>query len=215
MCFSSTASFAAGGVLSVAGLVALKNVSGPRQYMFASVPLVFAAQQLAEGFLWQSFNSLLPGGHDPWMYAFLFVAQVLWPSWVPTCLYIMEKDRFRRGMLFYFCLTGWYCSLVLGWKLLSATVSVDVSNHHVLYETSSKGLLAAVANVLYLVATLVPLFVSSVRKSLFTGVTLLVSAAVAYSVYRVFFISIWCFFAALLSVLVIVVIRAENRAIAQ
>ena len=52
MCFSASASFGAGIVISTIGVVTLKKVSSPAHYYFALIPLFFAIQQFAEGFLW-------------------------------------------------------------------------------------------------------------------------------------------------------------------
>ena len=54
MCFSATASFSAGAVLTGLGAVSLSKASSPREYPFASIPLLFGIQQITEGFVWLS-----------------------------------------------------------------------------------------------------------------------------------------------------------------
>ena len=56
MCFSATASFGASAVLGVIGVAAVAKAKTKPQRLFASIPLVFAVQQLSEGFLWLSQN---------------------------------------------------------------------------------------------------------------------------------------------------------------
>jgi 1,4-dihydroxy-2-naphthoate octaprenyltransferase len=55
---------------------------------------------------------------------------------------------------------------------------------------------------LYLMSTTLSLFLSTYRTVKVFGVLALLSFAAAYSFYTIWFISVWCFFAALLSVLV-------------
>jgi hypothetical protein len=55
MCFSASASFGAGAALTVLGVLSLRKSESRSHIMFASIPLLFAAQQFTEGFVWLSF----------------------------------------------------------------------------------------------------------------------------------------------------------------
>ena len=59
MCFSANASFGAGVVLTIIGVAAIKKVQHPSQILFASIPLLFAVQQISEGILWITLLRLL------------------------------------------------------------------------------------------------------------------------------------------------------------
>ena len=52
MCFSASASFGLGITLSAIGAACIKRINTPTAYFFGSIPLIFAIQQLSEGFLW-------------------------------------------------------------------------------------------------------------------------------------------------------------------
>ena len=55
MCFSATASFSAATVIGGIGAVTIWKTARPgyvRVLPFAAIPLLFAAQQVTEGFLW-------------------------------------------------------------------------------------------------------------------------------------------------------------------
>ena len=52
MCFSATGSFALSGVLAGIGTVSVARNASKQTAMFASIPLIFAAQQAAEGIVW-------------------------------------------------------------------------------------------------------------------------------------------------------------------
>lgn len=94
MCFSAEASFIAGAALTVIGVATIKKTTHKSQLWFASIPLVFGIQQLAEGVLWLT----LP---DPEMirvqrvatYIFIFFAQVIWPFIVPFGVLMLDKKN--------------------------------------------------------------------------------------------------------------------------
>lgn len=51
----------------------------------------------------------------------------------------------------------------------------------------------------YVIVTILPYFLSSHRSILIFGIPNLIFCAIAYFFYRMAFISVWCFFAAILS----------------
>lgn len=59
MCFSAPASFALSGILTGFGAASIKQSSSRSRRLFAAIPLLFAAQQAAEGIVW------LTVGGDP------------------------------------------------------------------------------------------------------------------------------------------------------
>lgn len=61
MCFSATASFVSGALLTGAGLATLSRNSIPEQRVFAAMPLIFGLQQISEGFVWYA---LQRPGHE-------------------------------------------------------------------------------------------------------------------------------------------------------
>ena len=91
MCFSASASFGAGIVLSVIGIASLKKVQHASQIPFAALPLIFAIQQFSEGILWL----VLPNLEylilrQVITYVFLFFAQIVWPVWVPFAILLLD-----------------------------------------------------------------------------------------------------------------------------
>ena len=63
MCFSAGASFGASAILGTIGIVTLKKAKTTNQIPFASIPLLFGAQQAAEGALWIGLSS---GNNESW-----------------------------------------------------------------------------------------------------------------------------------------------------
>ena len=49
MCFSTEASFIGGAIIVAIGVATIRKVHKPSQVVFASIPLFFGLQQIAEG----------------------------------------------------------------------------------------------------------------------------------------------------------------------
>ena len=97
MCFSTSASFGAGIVLSAVGFATIKKAQQPSQIAFASIPLIFSAQQITEGFLWLALsNSTFAPLQNITTYIFLFIAQIIWPFAVPIATLILTKRESRK-----------------------------------------------------------------------------------------------------------------------
>lgn len=78
MCFSATASFGAGVVLTVIGVASIKKTHHPTQLLFASIPFIFGVQQIAEGILWLTLpNPDYVSTQKIFTHIFLFFAQIL------------------------------------------------------------------------------------------------------------------------------------------
>ena len=81
MCISAPVSFVASAVLFGAGVYALKQVKEKRQYVFASLPLLFSVQQFSEGIIWLSSDyNFFESWQQPFIYVFLSFAEVIWPA---------------------------------------------------------------------------------------------------------------------------------------
>ncbi len=107
MCFSPTASFSAGLVLSATGTASMRESRNGPQRVLSGLPLVFAMQQVCEGILWLSLqNEAWARWQMPATYAFLFFAQVLWPVYIPYTILLFEKDVWRRRVISVLTLCG-------------------------------------------------------------------------------------------------------------
>src|SRR5687768_10161521 len=100
MCFSAGTSFGSVILLSSVGLASLKKTENRSQTFFAAIPLIFAVQQLSEGFLWISLtNGGLKNVETLTTFTFLFFAQIVWPSWVPFAILKLEPNEKRKKLL--------------------------------------------------------------------------------------------------------------------
>ena len=99
MCFSANASLGAGVVLSVIGVSTIRKSTEPAHLVFASIPLIFAVQQIAEGFLWLTLpDPSLKATQQLLTYIFLTFAQVIWPLLVPIAVMLLENGRQRKNV---------------------------------------------------------------------------------------------------------------------
>jgi hypothetical protein len=101
----------------------------------------------------------------------------------------------------------------LGTYLLYVLVAYPVVSRptggHIEYD--SPHFFAAVTMTLYLLSTAISPLLSSHRWVLVFGALTMLSFGAAYAFYATWFISVWCFFAALLSAVVYVHFRVRER----
>lgn len=213
MCFSATGSFALAGVLTGFGAASLtRNASKPHR-MFAAIPLLFAAQQAAEGIVWLTIHGADHADLQRLaVIVFLGFAMVVWPTWLPLSLKLMERARVRRQIL-----TGltWFGAVVSGYAALLLTLwqpGARVAGHSLRYDYQQNQ--SVWVRLLYLVGYVVPVvgpfFVSTAPLARTIGVTLVGSLVATVVVERNALTSVWCFFAAILSGLILVVVVREQ-----
>lgn len=212
MCFSATASFGAAAILGTIGVVSLKKVREPSQIMFAAIPLVFAIQQACEGVVWLSF---MQAGFQPWritaMYSFLFFAQILWPLWIPVSFYLLETGKTSRKWQMAIIVAGGIVSLITTYRLFMFQTSVEILSHHIVYNIEAPHIYVIICNVLYFIATIIPGLVSANRSMKILSLLLFGSLVFSKIFYELYFISVWCFFGALLSVVIVYMMKQFQR----
>lgn len=208
MCFSASASFIAGTSLSVIGVATLKHTESRAERPFAMVPLLFGIQQLIEGVIWLTFTHDAPLLRQTMTYVYSGFSHVLWPIYLPLALGVLEAVRWRKRALFAFGAVGLAVGLYLFYFIVTRPVIAEVIGRHIVY--ASPHLYQIPVITLYLAATCVSCFFSSHAFVKLFGVLALLSAVIAYLVHVTAFISIWCFFAAILSLLLYVHFRFRN-----
>lgn len=195
MCFSAPVSFIAGVALVATG-VATTRKAPKHERMVAIVPFIFGVQQLMEGGLWLTLGSV------PWStfftYGFLLFAYVIWPVYTPIAVLSIETSPTRRKILKAFAVLG---AIVSGYLLL------NMFTHNIMNEVTQKGSLTyaqivtfwKAASVLYIAVTCGSCLLSSRKFIRIFGILLCLSLIAAGLLYLTSFGSVWCFFAALLS----------------
>ncbi len=223
MCFSATASFGASAVLGTVGIIAVTKAKSNSQRTFASIPLLFGLQQFSEGLLWLSLkNADMASWQSSLTYIFLMFAMAVWPFWIPFTIWKLEKNLKRKKMIQKFVWIGAAVAIGVSFILFRFPVQVVTPfcfncpgspsltpRDHLHYEFAIPQLiknLIVAFSVLYIAATIITPFLSGIKKMKWLGVVFLASYLFAIGFYRGFVISVWCFFAALLSFIVLWII---------
>ncbi len=211
MCFSSTASFGISSALAIVGIATVKQARTSDQMPLAIIPFVFSIQQFCEGFVWLSFTR--PGyeniGHA-FIYAFLIFAQIVWPFLVPYSIYRIEKDVERKKKLLLLLICGAILSAYLLFSLFYYPASAMVINHHIRYDLERPMQFIYLTAILYFIVTIIPPFVSGFKNVALIGFFNLSSFLITVIFFSEYLISVWCYFAATISISVFFVLKTNS-----
>lgn len=198
MCFSATASFTAGAILTTLGVLALRHVHSKRMLPFACIPLLFGIQQLVEGIVWLSFDN--PLIHTAATYGFIMFSHVLWPTFVPFSIWLIEKHLIRKKILAGITTVGVAVSIYLFACGVIGPVTCNILGNSIEYGFPVPYPLLSFF--LYFFATCAGSMVSSSLKIRVFGTAMLLGFFVAHAFYPDTLFSVWCFFSAVLSVII-------------
>jgi hypothetical protein len=207
MCFSAAASFGLSAALAPATGYCLVTAArkSRSQLPVAIVPLVFGVQQFCEGLVWVGLDrvneTLVPIASS----AYLYFALSFWPFWVPLCLLVAERRSKRKPILGAITLLGSAGGLVLYLPLVTDhnLVATRVQHHSIQYEFDQSPVFQIVTwqvcELIYLVVVALPILMAELRQAALIGVVLIVLAVITHYVAAYAFVSLWCFFAAAMS----------------
>ncbi len=212
MCFSAGASIGVSVILFGAGIVAIKKTESPKMLALACTPILFGMHQLSEGILWLTLSDPdLISLQNSATYFYVFFAQIGWPLWVPYAIWKMEPDKVLKKIIFFILLIGVAFSAYQVYWLIEYKVSAVIEAGHMRYNLYYP--FPRSRRMLYALTALVPVLLSSVRFMKLLGLAFLVSYIVSFIVYREYVISVWCFFASILSGLILVVIVNSKESV--
>jgi hypothetical protein len=214
MCFSAGASFTTAAILGITQIAILKLPLKRKDLLLALIPGLFAIQQFFEGLVWlhygHGFTSPLLGIAP---YVFLFFAIFFWPVWVPLATWAAEEIPWRRTLLFVLFLVG--ALLVNFYATLIPLYPVDVTivNKSIQYFTYEKNTVQYISALMYPAILILATLISSIRKIWIFGLIAAASFAFSQYFYRASFVSVWCFFAAVASILLYFILKYKNTPI--
>ena len=208
MCFSATASFVAGTTLTTVGVVTLTKAKGRPELPFAMIPLLFGIQQLIEGVIWLTLSHDAPVLKETMTYVYSIFSHVLWPIYIPFAFRILETVPWRRKVMLWLQGAGIAVGLYLLYFIVTRPVVAEVRGQHIVYV--SPHFYSVPMIIFYVAATCVTGFFSSHTFVRLFGVLALLSFVATYLFYTNSLISIWCFFAAVLSLLIYLHLRYRH-----
>ena len=218
MCFSATASFGAAIVLIPAGLYCIKKSAELKQpyWLIALLPLVFGLQQIFEGFVWLELESVAPDPRLPSL-GFMFFSHFFWLLWVPLACFAIETNPVKRKLFLAVAILGSLHGVLMYiplW-LYADWLKVEITHLSISYKATllyDDYMPRIVSRVLYALIVLIPLLLSSQFYIRLFGVIIFFSVVFATVFYGYAFISVWCFFAAILSLYILYMIMQLKKA---
>lgn len=209
MCFSAAASFTAGIPLVAVGVFTISKTERKAEVPFALIPLLFGIQQIIEGVLWLTFRFDAPALNRLATDVYSLFSHVLWPIFIPFAVLLLEAVPWRKRVLYVIQVMGLIAGGYLLYTLLTGPIVSQVINRSIVYEAPHFYILAVMA--LYFSATGVSSLVSSHRCVQLFGLLTLATAFLAYQAKALAFVSVWCFFAAILSAVIYFHFRRSSR----
>ena len=195
------------------GVAAMVKAKGRTQRIVACMPLLFAVQQVTEGLLWLSLMSphhaLLK---KPAMYAFLVFAEMVWPVYMPLIALLAEQRAARKKALRACVALGALMVLQLVYGMTAWPTDARLQGGHILYDLQYPPANTLLYGLLYGLTTIAGPMLSSNRLFRLLGISLAVSYAFSRVYYNHYIISIWCYFAAFISVIALAMIFQLERA---
>ncbi|GGO45447.1 DUF6629 family protein [Streptomyces lasiicapitis] len=203
MCWSATADLVAGTGIAAVGVASVSLAARrPRDLPLAALPLLLGAHQIIEAAVWHH-----DGGTGPATLAWAVIALPLLALWVPAAVLCAAPPSARRRLLIPLA-AGAATAAALAYALATRTVTAEIRGHTVGY---SLGLPQAELIVVgYLIATIGSLLLSGDRGLVLFGVLVAVGAAVSVVLWRQEYISTWCAFAAVCSVVLLLWVRKRR-----
>lgn len=206
MCFSASASFGAGVILAVVSVISIKEVRKPSQIYFASIPIIFCAQQFVEGFLWLALTKpFFAPLQQTTTYMLLFISQVVWPLWIPYAALKLEKEQeniiFQRVLLAIGVLIAFY----LGYCLMTYSVEAKITGYTISFSQNYPMKYSIPAYLLYIIATIAPPLFLNIKKVWLLSITTIISYIITTLYYENYIVSVWSFFSLFIGVSVLVI----------
>jgi hypothetical protein len=222
MCISATASFGASIVLIPVGIYCVKKAASLEKpyWILALLPFIFGIQQIFEGLVWSGIDTDGQGTTRLAALGFIFFSHVFWLFWVPFSCYAVENNAVKRKAFLTLSFFGATVGLLMYIPLWihEHWLVIEVVNQSIFYNTTllyDSYVSKTVGRVIYALIILVPLLLASDRHIKIFGIVIAVSATVFSIFFEYAFVSIWCFFSAVLSFFILAMIlyktrRAEN-----
>jgi hypothetical protein len=201
VCFSPEADFVSGAVIGMVGVATLTKARSLREVPLAALPLAFAVHQVAEGFVWLGLEGKVSGSLGNFaLHVYVLYAWAMLPLVAPLSAALVEADERRRRAMYGFVAVGALVSGYLLWAVVHESVGARIVEHTIQYR--GVGGLAGLATVLYVIAVCGTLLLSSHRRIVWFGVVNLLAVIAIVWVQADALTSLWCTWAALVSVLI-------------
>lgn len=207
MCFSATASFASSAILAGVGAASVTKVERKEEYALAAVPCFFAFQQFMEGIVWLKMGTGIGTAAG---YVFLVFAMMIWPLWIPLTSYLVERNKERKKWMLPFVAIGAVIFVTILVRMFTKDLTISLFEHHVSYKFD--GLDDSNAwTWFYVAAVCVTPFLNTNKLIKAIGVIAFVTYMVSVWWFSQVYVSVWCFFAAVVSFSVLFYFKSDRK----
>ena len=172
----------------------------PKQILLASLPVLFGLHQIDEAFVWWGLQGRVAESIERVsIWAYLLFALAALPALVPLAVLAVERSPLRRRVIAALAALGIGVGVALGVALLRGSVNAAIDGRHIAYDVSALNQ-GRELTALYVVAACGALIACSYRDLAALGVLNLVAVPVLMWMTVSGFVSVWCFWAAIVSV---------------
>lgn len=211
MCFSTEADLVAGAVMVPLGVLSLRHVRRPLELPLAALPLLFGLHQLVEALVWAGIDGdVSPGLARTAAWVYVVYALPVLPLLVPVAVWLVQ-DRLHRRRVAPFVAIGAVVTAMMSASLATHGLTVHAYDHAIGYYVGL-GRDDWLSTSLYVVAVVGACVVASSWTIRAFGLVNLVGLLVVAVAYVDAFASLWCVYAALASVLILVDMVHRARA---
>lgn len=199
VCFSPQADVVGGLVVCAIGIDAVRHIRQRREFIaLAWIPLLLGAHQFIEALVWLWLQGHVPRGiGQVALWAYLLIAFVVLPVFVPLAVIAAEPARRRKQVMAPFALIGAVIAVTLFVAMVRGPVGVKLAPYHLSYGIRLSDGLVIVA--LYVVAVCGPLLMSGYRTVVLFGIVNLIAVVIIARLTISGFASVWCGWAAVSS----------------
>lgn len=230
MCFSASASFLTAAATGLAGAWCLVRAPSARYLPLAAIPALFGFQQAVEGLIWLKLGGVAIGlSYDALASVFLLFGEALWPAFIPLAVLLVEPAGWRRTALTALLALGLLLSLGFAGLIALAAYQPVIEGDCIRYagcieaypggwfyplvrsEPWSLGGLDWTV-VPYALTVIGALLLSRLARVRWFGLLGGVGLAVSLLAHRAALVSVWCFFAAVGSLVILLAIEEARAA---
>ncbi|MFZ5954677.1 MAG: DUF6629 family protein [Candidatus Dependentiae bacterium] len=208
MCFSPFASFTLAGFLSITGLLSSYYSRKNSSLFFLSIiPFIFALQQWCEGVVWVYGPNSDVGYWTGFL--FFYIALAWWPFWMPLSVYRAEPNIRIKKLILPYLIAGLVWLMVATCAILMYPLSIQINNN-IIYSLAVPFDISLFAIGVYLLLVAGPLLLTTIPYARIFALSIVSAFGISYWLWYHAFGSVWCFFAAWLSVLIVFMIRKNS-----
>lgn len=214
MCLSAEVNFAASAVIGAVGIATLAHVRHPREVLFAAVPLLFALHQFIEGFVWLGLEGYISEtALQNSSFLFVLYAHGLLPFLMPLAVLLLEEVPWRRRVLVGITLVAAVFCAYTTQIVVAFPTECFIEHRSIVYrnQVTVQHWTAPV----YVFVTCGALVLSGHRVVRWFGLLNLIGLSIIMVVKSYAFSSLWCFYAAVLSIFLYIQFRDRRISVGQ